>query len=56
MTMSYENKLHDLALAFIQLFPNFNQTLSLHEFLTEHQEDLSEEEFDAGYKILCLFD
>ena len=56
MTMSYRDKLDDMALAFMELFPYLNQSLSLDAFLSEHQGDISEEEFDAGYKILCLFD
>jgi hypothetical protein len=56
MTMSYRDKLDDMALAFMELFPYLNQSLSLDAFLSDHQDDISEEELDAGYKLLCLFD
>lgn len=49
------DKLDDLALAFMQCFPDTNQTLSLDCFLVEHESELTEEQTTAGWAIVELY-
>ena len=49
-----ENNLHQLAIEFMEQFPN-NEELSLDEFLIEYREELTEEQYQLGNYILELF-
>jgi len=49
-----ENNLHQLAIEFMEQFPN-KEELSLDEFLIEYREELTEEQYQLGNYILELF-
>jgi hypothetical protein len=49
-----ENTLHELARLFMVQF-DFEQ-MSLDEYLVEHSDELTEEQYKLGYYILSLFD
>ena len=53
--MTYEEKLHELAVLFMNQFPDLEE-LSLDEFIMEYREELTDEQYELGTYILTLFE
>jgi hypothetical protein len=53
--MTYEEKLHELAVLFMCQFPDA-LPISLDEFLIEYREELTDEQYELGTYILTLFE
>lgn len=53
--MTYEEQLHELAVLFMNQFPDFEE-LSLDEFLMEYRSVLTDEQYQLGKFILTLFE
>ena len=49
-----ENKLHELAILFMDQF-TIGRDMSLDEFLSEHGDELTDDERNLGHHILSLF-
>ena len=53
--MTYEEKLHELAVLFMNQFPDLEE-LSLDEFIMGYREELTDEQYELGTYILTLFE